>query len=150
LPSTLARIMQMSPELFSIDDIPEGEFEFSFARSGGPGGQNVNKVSSKALLRWAVASSPSLPADIRYRFLRKFAARLTLSGEVLIASQKYRDQNRNADDCLLKLQEMVASVASPPTPRIKTKPGRAAVQRRIESKRKVSAKKVQRRAPLED
>ncbi len=139
----------MLSNYFSID-IPAEEFEFTYARSGGPGGQNVNKVNSKALLRWAVASSPSLPEGVRARFCQKFASRLTVDGEVIITSQRYRDQSRNVDDCLAKLQEMIASVATPPVLRRKTRPSRASVERRVETKRKTSAKKVQRRAPLND
>src|SRR5690242_13852589 len=72
--------------------IPHQEFEFSFARSGGPGGQNVNKVNSKALLRWPVHNSPSLPADVRHRFLTRYRSRLTTEGEIILSSQRYRDQ----------------------------------------------------------
>ena len=84
--------------------IPLSEFEFTYVRSSGPGGQNVNKVNSKALLRWPVIRSASLPPDVRERFLRRFASRLTTEGELLINSQRYRDQGRNADDCLEKLR----------------------------------------------
>ncbi len=72
--------------------IPHEEFEFSFARSGGPGGQNVNKVNSKALLRWPVVTSAALPPDVRARFLARYRSRLTVEGEVIVTSQRYRDQ----------------------------------------------------------
>ena len=68
--------------------IPPAELEFTYARSSGPGGQNVNKVSSKALLRWNVTGSPSLPADVRERFLKKNTSRLTTEGDILITSQR--------------------------------------------------------------
>jgi ribosome-associated protein len=130
--------------------IPLGEFEFTYARSSGPGGQNVNKVNSKALLRWPVVSSPSLPAGVRERFLDKYGSRLTQDGDLILTSQKYRDQLRNVDDCLAKLQAMLLSVISPPTPRRPTKPSRAARQRRVVAKREHSQKKQQRRPPAVD
>ena len=75
--------------------IPLAEFEFTFARSSGPGGQNVNKVNSKAVLRWGVRHSPALPEAVRQRFLQKYAARLTNEGDLLVTSQRYRDAPRN-------------------------------------------------------
>jgi ribosome-associated protein len=127
--------------------IPHEEFEFSFARSGGPGGQNVNKVNSKAILRWPVARSAALPPEVRTRFLARYQSRLTIAGEVIITSQRYRDQGRNIDDCLEKLRIMVADVAVRPVARKKSKPGRAAVARRLDGKRHASTKKERRRLP---
>jgi ribosome-associated protein len=125
--------------------IPVAEFEFTYARSSGPGGQNVNKVASKALLRWNVATSTSLPADVRDRFLRKYASRLTNEGDLLITSQRYRDQGRNVTDCLEKLRAMLAAALEAPKPRKPTRPGRAAVERRLTTKRQQSKKKERRR-----
>lgn len=136
--------------MLSIDatiQIPLDEFEFSFARSGGPGGQNVNKVNSKAILRWPVTVSSSLPEPVKERFLERFARRLTSDGELIVTSQRYRDQNRNVDDCLEKLKVMILAVASPPVVRRPTKPSAAVRRRRVEVKRIVSAKKRQRRGP---
>jgi len=130
--------------------IPTSEFEFTFARSGGPGGQNVNKVNSKAVLRWFPSTSPSLPDDVRARFIEKYANRITTEGELVISSQTYRDQLRNTDDCLKKLAEMIESVARPPKVRRPTKPSKAAKIRRVESKARQSNKKSQRRAPRFD
>src|SRR4051812_20726542 len=104
--------------------IPEAELEFSYARSSGPGGQNVNKVNSKAQLRWPATSSAALPADVRARFLTRYASRLTTEGELLIVSQRYRDQGRNVTDCLEKLKEMILAVAIAPKRRRPTKPSR--------------------------
>ena len=131
-------------------EIPLTEFEFTFARSSGPGGQNVNKVASKALLRWNVATSASLPADIRDRFLRKYASRLTTQRDLLITSQRYRDQGRNVADCLEKLRAMLASVLEAPKPRKRTRPGRAAIERRLTTKRQQSRKKEGRRQRDDD
>lgn len=125
--------------------IPLEEFEFSYARSSGPGGQNVNKVNSKVLLRWPVQTSPSLPEPVRERFLNRFRNRITAAGEVLISSQRFRDQPRNVDDCLDKLREMLAEVAVAPTRRKRTQPSRASVKRRLENKRRKSEKKQGRR-----
>jgi ribosome-associated protein len=130
--------------------IPTEELEFSFARSGGPGGQNVNKVSSKAILRWQVATTSSLPEDVRMRFMTRFANRLTIDGDLILTSQKYRDQTRNIDDCLEKLKEMLEVAANPPKPRRPTKPSLASKQRRVETKRDNARKKVQRRTPSAD
>ena len=125
--------------------IPLSELTFTFSRSGGPGGQNVNKVASKATLRWDVAGSPSLPPAVRQRFEQRYASRLTVEGELLITSQRYRDQGRNIADCLEKLRTMLAEVARPPKPRRPTKPSKASRQRRLTGKRKQSEKKTQRR-----
>jgi ribosome-associated protein len=125
--------------------IPRSELEFSFARSSGPGGQNVNKVSSKAVLRWRVTASTSLPEDVRARFLARYGTRVTNEGDVVISSQRYRDQGRNVADAMEKLREMVAAVASAPKKRKRTKPSAASVARRIEAKQARSKKKRMRR-----
>ena len=125
--------------------VPLSEISFTFARSGGPGGQNVNKVNSKAILRWDVATSPSLPEDVRSRFTTKFANRLTTEGELVLSSQKYRDQIGNTEDCIAKLKEMLLEVAERPVMRRETKPTLGSKVRRVESKRVNSAKKQGRR-----
>src|SRR5947208_6068897 len=94
--------------------IPDDELRFEFARSGGPGGQNVNKVSSKATLRWTPSTSATLPPAVRDRLLRSVGSKLTVEGELLITSQKTRDQGRNVEDCLDKLREIVLAVSRPP------------------------------------
>jgi ribosome-associated protein len=125
--------------------IPLEEFEFTYARSSGPGGQNVNKVSSKALLRWPIRTSPSLPEPVRHRFLSRYGNRVTAEGDLLISSQRFRDQAKNVDDCLDKLHEMLSEVAAPPVRRKRTKPSRASIKRRLENKRRTSDKKRGRR-----
>jgi ribosome-associated protein len=127
--------------------VPLAEFEFTFARSGGPGGQNVNKVNSKATLRWGVKASPSLPEGVRQRFLAKNRRRITTEGDLVLSSQRYRDQGRNVADCLDKLRDMLEQAAIEPKPRKKTKPSRAAKRRRLEDKRHRSARKEGRRTP---
>jgi ribosome-associated protein len=124
--------------------IPLREFEFTFARSSGPGGQNVNKVNTKAQLRWPVTSTPSLPEAVRQRLLAKCRRQVTTSGDLLIVSQRFRDAGRNAADCLEKLRRMLAEAAVPARPRRPTRPTRGSVQRRIEGKRRLSQKKQRR------
>jgi ribosome-associated protein len=126
---------------------PLAELRFSYARSSGPGGQNVNKVESKAVLRWDVRRSPSLREDVRARFLARFARRITGEGELVLASQRYRDRERNVADCLEKLGAMLAEVAAPPKRRKASRPSRGARERRLESKRAQARKKAERRAP---
>src|SRR5262245_32061258 len=97
--------------------IPDVELRLSFARSGGPGGQNVNKVSSKAGLHVAVATSPSLPEGVRQRFLAAYSSRITNAGEIVIHSDEFRDQPKNIQSCLTKLREMLLTVLKPPKKR---------------------------------
>ena len=127
--------------------IPLNEFSFSFMRSSGPGGQNVNKVNTKARLRWPVLDSPSLPPAVRERFIQRFRSRLTTEGELIITSQRYRDQKRNVADCLDRLRVMLLEVAQPPRRRKVTKPTRASRQRRLTEKRHKSERKALRRPP---
>ncbi|HEX3656013.1 MAG TPA: alternative ribosome rescue aminoacyl-tRNA hydrolase ArfB [Pirellulales bacterium] len=124
--------------------IPESEFTFSYTRSSGPGGQNVNKVNSRATLRWRPSTSVGLPADVLERFQTHYAARLTGDGDLLISSQRYRDQGRNVQDCLDKLRAMLAGVARPPKRRKKTRPTKGSIKRRLEQKRREGSKKSDR------
>lgn len=125
--------------------IPESELKFTFSRASGPGGQNVNKVSSKATLHFAAADSPSLPPAVKARLLSAFASRLTRQGELVITSQEHRDQPRNIDSCLAKLKAMILSVARPPRKRRATKPTRGSKVRRLKAKKQRSEKKEGRR-----
>jgi ribosome-associated protein len=125
--------------------IPLREFHFTFARSGGPGGQNVNKVNSKATLRWPVAHSPSLPDAIRQRLVSNCGGRMTATGDLLVTSQRFRDAGRNVADCLEKLRRMIADAALPPKPRRPTRRSRGSVERRLQEKRHRGARKQNRR-----
>jgi ribosome-associated protein len=125
--------------------IPDDDLHFTFARSSGPGGQNVNKVSSKATLRWSAAASPHLPADVRQRFLEKFASQLTKHGEVVLYSQEFRDQPKNIEACREKLRAMIASVVAPPKKRRATKPTKGSKARRLHDKKSRAEVKAGRR-----
>lgn len=126
-------------------EIPLDELDFSYARSGGPGGQNVNKVASKAIMRWCVTVSPSLPDDVRARFVETHASKITGDGDLVIMSSAHRDQPKNRQACLDKLRDMLEEVAVPPAERVATKPTRAAKERRVDDKKQKSKKKEQRR-----
>jgi ribosome-associated protein len=131
----------------SAIQIPDDEFTFTFARSSGPGGQNVNKVNSKAVMRWSPTTSPSLPSEVRERFIARYASRLTTAGELILTSQRSRDQNRNMEDCLERLKEMILAIARKPITRRPTKATRGSHKRRLEGKRLQSGKKRGRQRP---
>lgn len=127
--------------------VPDEELDWSYARSGGPGGQNVNKVSSKAVLRWfAARSAAPIPPAAWARMKARFPSRFTVEGEVVISSQEFRDQERNREACATKLVEMIQTALVEPAVRKKTKVSKAAKRRRVEDKRRQSAKKQGRRS----
>jgi ribosome-associated protein len=121
--------------------IPASELMVSFARSAGPGGQNVNKVNSKAVLRWNVQATNSLRPEVKARFAASFATRITQSGEIVIASDKYRDQARNIADCYEKLRQLIQASLVTPKKRRRTRPSRSSVEDRLANKRQRSQQK---------
>lgn len=128
----------------SLISIPQDELNFTYARSSGKGGQNVNKVSSKAVLRWNPATSRAMPEAVRQRFFSRYASKLTTDGELIIMSDSHRDQGRNVSECIDKLKEMIASVWRAPKVRRATKPTFGSKQRRLKSKKEHSEKKKNR------
>lgn len=134
--------------MLTINDkisIPLKEFEFSYSRSPGPGGQNVNKLNTKVTLRWKFGDSPSISDGLKQRIGQKYSRRINKQGELLIHSHRFRDQGRNVADSLHKLRELILTVAVVPKKRKKTRPSRRAKERRLENKRRQSEKKQSRR-----
>jgi ribosome-associated protein len=115
--------------------IADEELEWSYARSGGPGGQNVNKVNSKAILRWHLGATSCLPDEVKVRLQGQQRRRITAEGDLVLSSQRYRDQERNRADCLEKLRAMVLQACEAPRPRKATRPTRGSRQRRLDQKR---------------
>ncbi len=130
--------------------IPLRELEFTFSRSSGPGGQNVNKVNTKSQLRWRVTDTDALPPAVKERFLIKYRRRITSEGDLLLTSQRFRDRGRNVADCLAKLRELVLAVATAPVARKKTRPTLGSQRRRLAAKQARSEKKQQRKSPRLD
>jgi ribosome-associated protein len=131
--------------------IDEREIEESFVRSSGPGGQNVNKLSTAVQLRFDVRHSPSLPGDVRERLVRLAGSRMTNDGVLVIIAQRHRTQPRNREDALDRLIELIRQAAVRPVKRRPTKPTKASRERRIEGKkRRAGIKHLRRSKPSFD
>ncbi len=126
--------------------IDDREVDESFVRASGPGGQNVNKLSTAVQLRFDVRGSPSLPGDVKARLERLAGARLTRDGVLVIIAQRHRTQARNRQDALDRLIDLIRRAAVAPTPRRATRPTAASRERRIESKKRRTGIKHLRRA----
>jgi ribosome-associated protein len=123
-------------EITPAIQIDEQEIEIAFVRSPGPGGQNVNKVSSAVQLRFNVHESPSLSAEVKKRLVRLAGKRMTSGGILIIEARQYRSQEQNRQAAQERFKRLIRQALEPPKPRHKTKPTRASVARRLESKRK--------------
>ena len=121
--------------------IPDEELEFRFYRAGGPGGQNVNKVSTAVQMRFDAKNSPSLNDYTRERLMKKAGSRLTLDGVIVVTATRFRTQERNRQDAIERLEEMVAEAAVRQAYRVATKPTRASKERRLKAKSTRSAVK---------
>ena len=138
-----AEILEVTPRI----RISCGEFDWGVARSSGPGGQNVNKVNSKVMLRWPLLTSEGLPSDVRDRFVAAYKRRMTTEGDLVLTSERFRDQPKNVADCLEKLRDLLMAVAVAPKPRRVFKPSKASKRRRVESKRQRTEVKQRRQRP---
>ena len=125
--------------------IDENEIQLDFIRASGPGGQHVNKAATAVQLRFDVHNSPSLPADVRQRLIRLAGSRMTEEGTLIIPAQRFRSQERNRQDAVDRLVELIRKAAEKPKLRRKTKPSLAARQRRLDAKRRRGTTKRLRR-----
>ncbi len=121
--------------------IDEREIEESFVRASGPGGQNVNKLSTAVQLRFDVARSPSLPDDVRARLVRLAGRRVSLDGVLTLVAESHRSQRANRDEALERLVELIRRATVKPRPRRPTKPTKSSKRRRLDSKTKHGALK---------
>lgn len=129
--------------------IPDGELDERFVRASGPGGQNVNKVSTAVELRFDARSSPSLPEAVRTRLLARADRRITDDGVVVIQANRFRTQERNREDARERLAEIIRAASFVPKARVATRPTRASKERRLDAKKSRSAIKRGRGAQVD-
>ena len=137
-------------QITSTLSLDESEIQISFVQSSGPGGQNVNKVATAVQLRFDVAHSPSLPPDVRARLIKLAGKSITKDGWLVIDARRFRTQERNRQDALDRLTELILKATHVPRQRRPTRPSRAAKRHRLESKRKRGEVKRLRKPPTSE
>ena len=126
----------------------ENELSFEYVRSSGPGGQNVNKVSTAVQLRFDITHSPSLREDIKTRLVKLAGKRVTADGILIIEARRYRSQEQNRYDALERFRELVRQARTKPTPRKKTAPSHSSIEKRLQAKKKRGELKKLRKTRL--
>jgi ribosome-associated protein len=128
--------------------IPDEEVSFTASRSGGPGGQNVNKLETRVTLRFDVAGSPSLTGEQKERLRERLATRITRAGVLQVSSQKHRTQGENREAAVARFAELIAGALREEAPRKPTRVSKAAKRRRVDEKRRHSQRKRERSAGI--
>jgi ribosome-associated protein len=140
-------MIEITPEL----SIPDGELTFTASRSGGPGGQNVNKVSTKITLRFDVTGSPSLSSEQKAHILGRLATRINRDGILQVVSQRHRSQAANREAAVERFVELLRVALAEEPPRVPTRPTRVARERRVASKKlRAHVKEARRRPNVDD
>jgi ribosome-associated protein len=140
-------LMEIHPK---IPDVPREELTITFARSSGPGGQNVNKRRTKAVVKWHVESSPTYSEQEKQRMLTKLANRINNEGFLVVDADAERSQDQNKSNAIAELQRLVRDALKPEIPRIETKPTHASKVRRLDEKSRISRTKELRKPITSD